>query len=278
MPTYHMMDLRNDYVHLLNWLVREGNRVTSRDLATREVTGVTLEFVNGTTAMLPIGVRRGVNLRLAAVEALQLISGLHKDELIERAAPGFIDVLVDPNNPSYGAYGPRVAPQLMDVLGLLRADSTTRRAVVTIWEARDLTHYGDRPCTLTLQFLVRDERLELHVTMRSQDAWLGLTYDAFMFTQIQHTMAHQLGLVAGKYVHHVGSMHVYETDLPRVSELRTTVEPAPRLPYGVISTYGGVAPFFIAAQLLENITSGNDEDDFTTANAWYVEQIGKLYE
>lgn len=266
-----MIDLRNDYVYLLNWLTRDGQRVTSRGLATREVTGVTLRFAYGPSTMLPIGTNRGVNLRLAAVEALQLLSGLDKSNLIAKAAPGFVDVLVDPTNPAYGAYGPRLARQLPALVELLRADPTTRRAVLTIWETRDLTHTGDRPCTLTLQFLVRNSALELHVNMRSQDAWLGLTYDAFMFTQVQHTVAALLGVAAGQYVHHVGSLHVYESDLDAIANLVTTARPAPRLPRGV----NGTDPFVTATRLLDHTLDVDDAEALN--NPWYVEQIGRLY-
>jgi len=266
-----MTDLRNDYVFLLNWLVREGKHVTSRGLATRELTGVTLDFPYGPRCMLPIGVNRGVNLRLVAVEALQLLAGVNRPDLIERAAPAFNDVLVDPNNPDYGAYGPRIATQLPAVVDLLRTDPATRRAIVTIFEPRDLYHNGDRPCTLNLGFLLRNDQLELHTTMRSQDAFLGLTYDLFSFTQIQETLARLLNVGVGRVTHHVYSLHVYESDLDRVAKLQTTDVVYPELPHG-IDVSDDVDPFMRAAALLNNVVTQPGRD------TWYVRQIGKLYD
>lgn len=65
-------------------------------------------------------------------------------------------------------------------------------------------------CTLNLQFFVREGKVELHVNMRSNDIWLGFPYDVFNFTSLQRYVASALQLPAGEYVHHVGSMHLYE--------------------------------------------------------------------
>jgi thymidylate synthase len=71
----------------------------------------------------------------------------------------------------------------------------------------------DVPCTLTWQFFIRDEKLELHVNMRSNDVWLGLPYDLFNFTSIQRHLAARLDVGIGDYYHHVGSLHLYEPNL-----------------------------------------------------------------
>lgn len=270
----HMVDLRNDYVFLTNWLARTGASVTSRKLATREHTGVTLVFPANARVLLPIGVGRGVNTKLAAVEALQLLAGEARADLIKLAAPKFDDVLVDPANPDFGAYGPRLAHRLSGVYTLLKKDPTTRRAVATIWEPRDLMHDGDRPCTLTLQFLLRNNELELHVTMRSQDVWLGLCYDAFMFAQVQHTLARRLNVSVGCYVHHVGSLHIYESNLDAaLARLSTTGKPAPELPTGVVAPRGTSATV-TARRLLAHEPTARDRE----LNPWYCQQMDALYE
>lgn len=268
----YMQDLRNDYVYLVHWLVRTGSKVTSRDIATREQTGVTLVFPGGTT-MLPIGTGRAVNLKLAAIESLQLQSGLARSDLVELVAPRYNDVFVDPINRDYGAYGPRLAERLSGCFQLLQRDPTTRRAIATIWEPRDLLHDGDRPCTLSLQFLLRNDLLELHVTMRSQDVWLGLTYDGFMFTQAQQTLARRLNVGVGQYVHHVGSMHVYEADVDRVlDKLKTTGKSRPQLPDGIFAPPGATATQ-VAGRLLSNEATAEEQ----ACNPWYQRQIVAAY-
>ena len=109
------------------------------------------------------------------------------------------------------AYGPRLKGQIDWVVKLLRAKSTTRRAVVPIYEVTDCDiSHKEVPCTCTLQFLLRENRLELLVNMRSNDAFLGLPGDVFCFTMIQELVARALGVEIGRYKHFAGSLHLYD--------------------------------------------------------------------
>lgn len=112
------------------------------------------------------------------------------------------------------AYGPRLyhmngVNQLNSIVELLRANPTSRRAVIQLFDARDLFLDVSPPCTCFLQFLIRGGRLHAFVSMRSNDAYLGLPHDMFAFTMIQELLARELGLELGTYSHAVGSMHLY---------------------------------------------------------------------
>lgn len=281
-----MNDLVNDYVTLVRRVRDTGRRVKVRELETRELTAVTLIFPDILNPMLPIGVGRGVNTKLAAIEALQLISGYYYHDLVLAAAPTFEDVLVDLKAPEYGAYGPRTVEQIADCVALLRADPLTRQAVVSIWNEGDLTHVGDKPCTVFLQFLVRPDAgtmmaLELHVHMRSQDVWLGTPYDVFMFTQLQHTVARDLGLPVGRYVHHTTSLHIYERNVAATLSLKQyhdgpLNDSLDALPHGVhvprTDNPGKDDPADVAAYLVE-LTAEPAEIE---RNLWYALQLDKI--
>lgn len=283
-------DLRVGYATLLATILDLGVPIDARGLRAHELTGCQLEFSDPLAVLLPIGVERRVNLRLAAVEALQVIAGESRASLIRRAAPAFTDVLVDPLNLDYGAYGPRLAYALGDCLDLLRRDPDTRQAVASIWRPEDLEHDGDKPCTVFMQFLVRPDMygercLELYVYMRSQDAWLGVPYDTFTFSQLHHTMARELRLPCGSYVHNVTSLHLYERDVAAAERVVHYVETyhgdlphVDDLPLGVVSP-GGETGFEVASYLLDDA----DDDRPVTAstaeravNPWYVTQLRRI--
>jgi thymidylate synthase len=61
--------------------------------------------------------------------------------------------------------------------------------------------------------MVREGRVELAVTMRSNDAYKGLPHDVFSFTMIQEIIARVLGYEPGVYSHFVGSLHLYNESL-----------------------------------------------------------------
>ena len=116
----------------------------------------------------------------------------------------------------HGAYGPRLfamrdsCDQIDNVIRLLREKPSTRRAVVQIFNAEDISQsYREIPCTTTLQFFVRSGLLHMFVTMRSNDAYFGLPHDVFCFTMLQEMIACKLGVELGEYCHFANSMHIY---------------------------------------------------------------------
>jgi thymidylate synthase len=284
---FYLDDLREGYRDLLRALLQAGARVDVRELPTRELAGVTLVFSDPTAPLLPVGIGRKINTRLAAVESLSVIAGESRVDLIRRAAPRYDRVLIDPSSPEYGAYGPRVGAQFRSVVRLLRRDPTSRRAVISIWDTRDLVHPGDKPCTLTLQFLVRPDRagvscLEMIVNMRSQDVWLGVGMDMFVFGQLRDTLARELEVEPGTYVHHVGSLHLYERDVTAATAVicrDPAMDGTPEsLPHGVaLSGPLYRTPENVARELLKN-TGSHFGDQVRSANPWYAARITAIYE
>lgn len=111
--------------------------------------------------------------------------------------------------------------QVDGVIQELTRDRDSRRAVIAIYQSEDLFGGGglNTPCTLNLQFLIRDNKLQLIANMRSSDVVRGLTYDLFVFTMIQEYVARRLGIALGEYFHNAGSLHMYVDDLPLVDKL-----------------------------------------------------------
>lgn len=83
------------------------------------------------------------------------------------------------------------------------------------------------PCTVTYRFFIRDGRLEMHTSMRSQDLWLGFPYDLFTATTLQELLAGWCGVDVGAYHHEVSSLHLYRRDLHVASAVHPIVEAAP---------------------------------------------------
>jgi thymidylate synthase len=127
--------------------------------------------------------------------------------------------------------------QIDNVIKLLRRKPSSRQAVVQLFNAEDLLDdYNDIPCTCTIQYFVRKDRLHSVVHMRSNDAFIGLPHDVFAFTFMQEVIARSLGLRLGSYKHMVGSLHIYDADKGKVvSYIRERYQariPMPRMPTG----------------------------------------------
>jgi thymidylate synthase len=144
----------------------------------------------------------------------------------------------------HGGYGPRlfrmhgIHDQIANVYQLLRRNPESRRAVIQLFDAADIERkYKEIPCTCTLQFMIRDNRLCLFVNMRSNDAYLGLPHDVFCFTMIQEIMSRALGVELGTYKHAAGSLHLYECHRTQAQQYldegwQPTTQPMPPMPTG----------------------------------------------
>ena len=108
--------------------------------------------------------------------------------------------------------------QLDMVKELLQREPNTRQAIIHIKEPRNIIDNPtkDLNCTMTLQFILRNNKLDMITTMRSNDVWLGLPYDVFNFTCIQIQMAMELNVDIGVYYHNVGSLHLYKKDVNKL--------------------------------------------------------------
>lgn len=82
----------------------------------------------------------------------------------------------------------------------------------------------DQTCTLHGIFMIRDDKLNLTINMRSNDLTLGLVYDLPWFISLQYRMAEQLmdtypNLKIGSYTHYVHNIHVYDRDEDRILKM-----------------------------------------------------------
>jgi hypothetical protein len=150
--------------------------------------------------------REGLARRMQLVEAYQVLAGIEDVEQLARVAPRLNRSLFTQG----GAYGPRIADQMNNVIGELRADDRSRRAVAFIGNPRD--PFCVLPCTLTVQFLVRRGEVNAIASMRSWDLWFGYPYDVVTFGALAQGVARCLTRVPGMVHVAAGSAHLYEKD------------------------------------------------------------------
>lgn len=202
----------------------EVTTVGPRGMATRELRWCHYELTDVTrcATWLP---GRGLNYPFMFAEFLWMFSGRDDLEMIKYYNEA-IAKFSDDGLLLYGAYGPRWRMQVNGAIERLRKDGDTRQAVICTWRPDyqwentddDGDYYRaskDVPCTLTMQYLLREGKLECGVVMRSSDAWLGLPYDIFCFSMLQRAIAAEIGVYPGPLSLFIGSSHLYDRDLEK---------------------------------------------------------------
>lgn len=164
---------------------------------------------------------RKMPMRYALGELLWYLSGSNRLEDIKQFSKAW-DSLSDDGKTINSAYGYRIFEkfgfnQWEHVKQLLTADPNSRQAVIHIKEPNP-AKTKDLPCTVCLQYFIRDGKLHATTYMRSNDIWLGFPYDVFTFTSLQMMLAMSLGVGVGTYTHIAGSLHLYTRNLPKDTE------------------------------------------------------------
>lgn len=272
------------------WAVREvhdnGIQSTPRGKSTREIADVvTMRIVKPDECFPMGGTSRTFRHAITAAEGLSLIGQVSVPELILDRVKAFRPFL----NGSifWGAYGPRVAGDLGELVSLLMRDLDSRQAVVSIYDSdRDLgrPEVVDVPCTVALQFRVRGNdladwrrtpRLDMWTMMRSNDAWLGLPYDFGQFTLLMSVVSWAIGIRMGVYTHSAGSLHLYQRDLEKADHVQAEVnfdghvgEMAWGAPKG-----GGVDTMAAISSRCRRILMGQPIDEPTHLETWLARAL-----
>jgi thymidylate synthase len=234
MLTIEGSSINEVWLQLLNKLYYQPeHKPEPRGMKTHEICGVTLRLNDARNNILYHPVRN-LNYRFLVAEFLWIAYG-RADVATLAKYNSQMARFSDNGLTLEGAYGPRLLPQWQYLVDAMSKDYWTRQAVATIWQpvpkpSRDIS------CTISLQFIARDSKLNCIVSMRSSDVVLGLPYDTSTFSLLQGCLAGVLGLHVGWLQFSLGSSHLYETDFVKAKDIldaSNTCESirSPRLPY-----------------------------------------------
>ena len=104
--------------------------------------------------------------------------------------------------------------QIDYVVDLLKREKYTRQATLSIYDGKEHDKYTyDTPCTYAVQFTITDNRLNMCVTMRSNDLWYGFCNDQYQFSKLQEMIADEINIDMGVYYHFAHNIHIYNDKL-----------------------------------------------------------------
>jgi thymidylate synthase len=200
-----------------DWPVEQSRVGPCRDLG-----AVTVELDSGERTILLAG--RGWNPAFALVEAAWVITG-RKDVKTLAEFIGTFDRYSDDGQTLQGAYGDRLRhffgrDQIEPAIEELTKHPSSRRVVLTLYATSDLgLDSKDIPCNTQVALRRVKGRLEMTVFNRSNDLWLGVPYNWFVFRVLQHMIADRLGIPCGVQRHVSSCLHLYEVHVAAASRV-----------------------------------------------------------
>jgi thymidylate synthase len=217
------------WIRSISEVLEEGHNECPRGISTLEILNQTIRF----DMNYPVCYHqnRKLSYSFMAAEAYWITSG---SMFVEDIKPynKHIAQFSDDDYIFNGAYGPKFTAQVEHVVNTLLKDPTSRQAVMTIWVPNPI-RTKDYPCTVSLQFLIRNQKIYTIVNMRSNDLWLGRPYDVFNFTVMTLRILTALNasrvidedidsiIDLGSLFLNTGSSHIYTKDMVGCASLLT---------------------------------------------------------
>jgi len=104
--------------------------------------------------------------------------------------------------------------QLDYVVDKLKKHKHTRHAAISIYDGKEHPKFAtDTPCTYAVQFTNVENRLNMCVTMRSNDLWYGFCNDQYQFSKLLELVCERTGIAMGTYYHFAHNLHIYSNKL-----------------------------------------------------------------
>ena len=113
------------------------------------------------------------------------------------------------------------------VIGELKRNKDSRRAIISIRDNEVDSKTTDPACMQSMQFFIRNNKLDLIVLFRSNDLPEAFFFNAFGLIMLQQKVASELGVEVGTYTHRSNSMHCYEKDFPLLENFVKAIKERP---------------------------------------------------
>lgn len=242
---------------LLNDLLHKAQVVESRAGKTLEMTHVGITLTDPLRREIHVPDRKA-NVAAQIAETAWVLRGLNDIGWLSHYLPRAAEFSDDGRTWRAG-YGPRLRhwpaadhgepiDQIRTVLDVLRASPGSRQAVMSIWDpAQDYKASKDIPCNNWLSWSLRNNRLDLHVAIRSNDVvwgWSGI--NQFEWSVMLEILAGMLGVEAGSIHYSTTSFHMYERHFEKAKK--------------IVRTAGAALPPFTIPSPRFNATGVDDPD------------------
>lgn len=103
--------------------------------------------------------------------------------------------------------------QIKELIDGLKNNPTSRRHIVSAWNAGELKEMALQPCHMFFQMYVRNNKLSCQFYMRSVDVFLGLPFNIASYALLTYLVAEMLNMQTDKLIFVGGDTHLYMNHL-----------------------------------------------------------------
>lgn len=219
------MSITSQYYSVLNSIINYGviekNERTGHEIAIApSPISFTIDLSEG---LLPLVGNRTIYPKVAAAEVAWQLLGTKDPSFIMRHAPKVWSDFIE-DDEIKNAYGYRWCNhfgrnQILEALNTLKEDPSSRQVYISTWDPA-IDGLGEKklkpkniPCIVGFTLNIIGGKLNMTVSMRSSDAYVGLPYDVLTYALMVDAFAASLGLKRGYMSFMLAHAHIYDTHL-----------------------------------------------------------------
>ena len=208
-----MNNFEKIYGNVVSHCLKKGEIVIGRNGKVRQITGTQIRanLIEG----FPVVTGKTIFPKTCFIETEWMLNGLTNINWLNERGVKIWDQWADKN----GDLGPVYGHQLLNfngvnqITGLIneyKLNKHSRRLICSMWNPNDLSKMQLPPCHYSFQFIISNNFVDIIVTMRSLDLFIGLPYDMVMYASILAAFANEFNLIAREVIINAANAHIYE--------------------------------------------------------------------
>lgn len=205
-------------------ILNNGRKITVRGNEVKEILSQLIRIENPAERVIITPFRKN-NIFSTIAETIWVIGGRNDLDYLSHYLHRAIE-FSDDGKTWRGGYGPRLRnwygyDQFKLVVDLLLDDRNSRRAVMIIFDpAKDYVKSKDIPCNNWLHFIIRENKLHLNVSIRSNDVIWGFSgINTFEWSVLHEMMAFWTNTQVGEFSYFISSFHLYKRHYKRAQNI-----------------------------------------------------------
>ena len=108
--------------------------------------------------------------------------------------------------------------QIIEVMKNIYENPSSRRHIVSAWNAAEVDRMALPPCHTMFQFHVQDGELSCQLYQRSADMFLGVPFNIASYSLLTHMLAQICDLELGEFIWTGGDCHIYNNHMDQVKQ------------------------------------------------------------
>ena len=210
-----MNKFEEQYSNIMREVLRDKNMVTGRNGRVRMKTAVQLRA--DLSEGFPLVTGKKIFPKSIAVETEWFLKGFTNTKWLNSHGVKIWDQWANENGELGPVYGKQLRDfngydQLKELVKLAKKEPNSRRLVVNLWNPLDIDKMKLPPCHYGFQFVARNKQIDVVVTMRSLDLFVGAAYDMAMYALILSSFVKEMGSYykPGEVIINAANAHIYE--------------------------------------------------------------------